>query len=37
MVNVAFLLVIALGVLALSGPLVAAFILALQLNQRRRA
>jgi hypothetical protein len=37
MMNFVFLLVIVLAVLALLGPLVAAFILAVQLNQRRRA
>jgi hypothetical protein len=37
MLNIAFLLVIVLGVLALLGPLIAAFILAVQLNNRRRA
>jgi hypothetical protein len=37
MLNIVFLLVVGLAVLALLGPLVAALILAVQLNQRRRA
>ena len=35
--NIILLLVLALGALALLGPLAAALILAVQLNQRRRA
>lgn len=37
MLNLVTLLVSVLAVLALAGPLVAAIVLAVQLNQRRRA